>query len=120
MLCFIKTATVFINTLQHTWHVQLFQHTLHLVPTLNHTALLQNLLLLQSSLKFSFVKNATPDMTNLATVSVSLFPILGVEYDIASYTNTTMPGLVSLKGRYILTLFRQFSNSYTQFILKST
>lgn len=45
-------------------------------------------------------------MTNLATVSVSLFSILGVEYHIASYTTTTMLGLTLLKVRYILTLFR--------------
>jgi len=54
----------------------------------NHNVLLKNLLLLQSSLKFSFVQNDIQDVTNLATVSVSLFPVLGVEYDFASYANT--------------------------------
>lgn len=85
----------------------MFQHMLHLVPTLTTVPCLKTYFSYKV-LKFSFVQKAIPDTTNLATVFVSLFTILGVEYDIAFYTNTTMPGLVLLKVRYILTLFTQF------------
>lgn len=78
---------------------------LHLVPTLTTVPSQKKIIIfLPSSLEFSFIKNIVPDITNLDIAPVSLFPILGVEHDIASYTNTTIPGLVSLNIRYILTV----------------
>lgn len=58
-------------------------------------------------LQFSFVWDSIFNMTSIATVSASLLPILYVEYDIPSSTNTTMLGLALLKIRCVFILFRQ-------------
>lgn len=58
-------------------------------------------------LQFSFVRDSIFNITSIATVSASLFPIFYVEHDIPSSINTTMSGLALLKVKCIFILFRQ-------------